>query len=99
MSMNLYLRVDGKEVDLYQTPTHVTRMCLADGESFGYKWDVKGKRAKQAVTAYCHWVQSCSYGKYNSGEEAVDARKLVDQHIKGIIEEVKKGKKIEVYQM
>lgn len=58
MSMNLCLTVDGKDIDLWQTPTYVTNMCLMTSK--GVKRTVSGKKAERALQAYFEWCKDVS---------------------------------------
>lgn len=78
MSVNLYLQdgPDGPETDLWQTPTHITNMCLsinpADGEPDGGHEAVRRR--------YLHWVDSELNGVYQSEEDMNWLRKKIADH-------------------
>jgi hypothetical protein len=57
MSMNLYCSLNGREIGLWQTPTHITYMCLY-GKKFRRGKDVTGKAARRALELYRLWGSS-----------------------------------------
>jgi hypothetical protein len=67
MSMNLHC----DEVNLWQTPTHITWMCYSNRDG---GW--KGIRYR-----YCEWVKGTLNGVYKTTEEADDARYRVSTHL------------------
>jgi hypothetical protein len=70
MSMNLYC----EEVDLLQTPTHITYMCFSnnDGGSEGIKY------------RYLKWVESHLNGIYANEHEMTIMQWPIKNHIKEI---------------
>jgi NMD protein affecting ribosome stability and mRNA decay len=94
--MNLYIEVDGLDIDVWQTPTHITEMCLMDHEG---RWmhEVSGNDALRAVFCYTSWVESTLNGKYDSEEDFNQKRYMVQSHIKETLDAVNKGKKIIAY--
>lgn len=52
MSLNLQCNL----VDLWQTPQHITEMCLMDHE--GVQPNVTGKEAVRALRGYLRWAES-----------------------------------------
>lgn len=67
MSFNL----ECDQMDLWQTPTHITFMCYSneDGGWEGIKY------------RYIQWVEHHSDGVYETAEDANDAREIVKDHI------------------
>jgi len=55
MSHNLQITIDGEHIDVRQTPSHITFMCMMSPT--GWTIHLKGKKAKQAARAYLAWVQ------------------------------------------
>jgi len=55
MSMNIRITVDGEEIDVIQTPSHITYMCMMTHD--GYSLHLKRKKAKRALQSYLVWVQ------------------------------------------
>lgn len=49
MSMNLHAKYNNNEIDLIQTPTWVTKLCL-------YKYDGTKRKWKDTRHLYCQWV-------------------------------------------
>ena len=89
MSLNLYIEVDGNELEIYQTPTYITKMCLAPNK--------QGKVSKtRAINAYIEYVRSKANGVYETAEEAKDARQKVNDHIDEVMSALAGAEKIEV---
>ena len=90
MSMNLHIEVDGVELELYQTPTYITKMCLAPNRD--------GKVSKsRAVNTYLEYVNSTANGVHETAEEAKEERERVNKHITKVLTAVTTAKKVEVY--
>lgn len=98
MSMNLHLQVDGYKIDLWQTPTRITNMCLVD-ENFRVASEVKGKKAKRAIAIYLTWVRGTLDGAWESEEELDTQQEIVFEHIDKIKTTVLEGKKICAFRM
>ncbi len=78
MSMNLYVETeDGKEINLWQTPTWVTDMCLINHKQKYRKW-------KDTRYLYLEWVKSHTQGRWDSTEEADDMRSRVQGQINAL---------------
>ncbi len=87
MSMNLHLTADGFTVDLWQTPTYITEMCLMTSK--GVKSSMSGKQARRAMNIYFNW---CRY--------SVDGNPTIaTRHIKEIQSLLTDEVDIEVYMM
>lgn len=54
MSMNLHCKLNGEKISLWQTPTHITYMCLY-GKQFRRGEAVTGKTARRALELYRLW--------------------------------------------
>jgi hypothetical protein len=90
MSLNLYIEVDGEELEVYQTPTSITKMCLAP--------DRKGRISKhRAVNAYFEYVRGLSDGVYESAEDIKEHRQTLEDHIAEVQAAIKNCEKFEVY--
>ena len=59
MSMNLHLKINGKEIDLFQTPTHITYMCTMTNSGVP-AFKLTGKKAHRAIYCYTEYVSSFS---------------------------------------
>jgi len=98
MSMNLHCDVGGLKIDLIQTPTYVTYMCMvqSDGKISG---QVTGKEAKRALYIYLEWVKfGISYQwPSKNGDERQLNKELVDGEILKINKILKSKGKLEVY--
>jgi hypothetical protein len=51
MSLNLHCN----KIELWQTPTYISVICLTSDD--GYKDELKGAKAKSALTRYCKWAE------------------------------------------
>ena len=79
MSTSLYCEDGGREVALWQTPSHITAMCLS--------WDEKGKSdggTEGVRRRYLLWVKSHTDGVWQSAEDLKDRRALVEAHVQMI---------------
>ncbi len=86
MSMNLHVEDDtGYEIDLWQTPTWVTDMCL-----FSWKINKEGYRQQRkwedTLIIYLDWVRSHSQGRWDSVEESQDMQDRISSHVKELNE-------------
>lgn len=95
MSMNLTLEVDGRDIELWQTPTYITHMCLMDSDG-KYSTKTTPIEARRAIWCYITWVESTTNGVWESSEALQEARDLVNSHRKEILLELKSFKTIEV---
>ena len=98
MSMNLYITVDGRELELYQTPSHITNMCMmgTDGE---VKSEVKGKKAQRAIACYLEYVNSMKSGAFKSQEDYEMAARCVNEHVGAVTNWTKGPSKVVVYML
>ena len=76
MSMNLNCNL----VDLLQTPTSVTKMCVATPDGYTME-DLTGYEAQRALQAYISWVQGRLDGLWNSTEELEAEEVFVKEHV------------------
>lgn len=95
MSMNLYIKFDGQKIDVYQTPTHITYMCLM--ADTGRKFEMRGKEAKRAVNCYLEYVGGLMNRSYDSEEEMNDYCDPIREHIRNIQVLMQSAKKVEAY--
>ena len=82
MSMNLTLHdgEDGPQIDLWQTPTWVTWICLSYGPETGIPdGDHAGVRRR-----YIQWVESHLNGAFRDAEELEQQREWVKGHIETV---------------
>ena len=93
--MNLTLEVNGRDVELWQTPTYITYMCLMDADG---KCSTKTEllEAKRAIYCYLTWINSTTNGVWASSQEHEAARANVNRHVKEVLQELKSAKTIEV---
>jgi len=54
MSLKLHITIDGKEISVYPTPTHITHMCMTT--ELGWAVRLKGRKAKRAIHSYIVWA-------------------------------------------
>ncbi len=99
MSMNLNLEINGKAVNLYQTPTWVSNMCqvplILEGD--------KRKYREMAVEIYCQWVEGLhTSGAFTNEEDYKafqEAHSMDIRHTKEIRGMIKNAKTVEVWVM
>ena len=95
MSINLHCN----KVDLWQTPTYVTYMCLMTPKGVE---DAKGAEAVRALKCYVEWAGSLlPHHAYRGGsieeQENNDFRERLNDHIAEINAAIKQPKTLEVY--
>jgi hypothetical protein len=95
MSMNLCVEFDGRQFELRQTPTSVTRMCLVDAE--GCCSTRTGNKAKRAIQIYKQWLLGTLNGVWFTQEELDDARNSVNDHLNELLTDMARAKIIEAY--
>jgi hypothetical protein len=80
MSMNLYCN----KVELRQTPTWVTNICMMTDK--GPAYNVTGKDAQRALLCYIEWIKSLGRTSWDSSEqEDVDEEvAIMNNHIKEV---------------
>jgi hypothetical protein len=81
MSMNLHLSEgeEGPEINLWQTPTHITDMCLS--------YDSTGKPdggMAGVMRRYVVWVRNHTNGVWSSKKDFTAMRERVDDHLEAI---------------
>ena len=79
MSMNLFMKKDKTAIDLWQTPTHITHMCLMSDTSI--EAEVTGKKAVRAMRCYMEWVRSTLNGVWDDPELLKSAQERVTEHL------------------
>ena len=92
MSMNLKCN----KMELWQTPTHVTYMCMMTSK--GVADEFTGKKARRALKIYQQWVSSCHPMQATTSEEEEamkDGIRTCQEHIQQV-EEVMKRKNLVV---
>lgn len=112
MSNNLYCKIDGNKIDLWQTPTRITAILLVNEHGELDPFDkLTGKHAKRVLWAYINWVwnhryEGISLYHYDGTSNRENYDKHIkywtergDAHIKEIKELMKTCKKIEVWGM
>lgn len=95
MSMNLTLKVNSRNIELWQTPTYITYMCLMDSDG-KYSTKTELEEAKRAIHCYLTWVESTTNGVWDNHQDYLYARKQMNDHVKEILDELKRTKTIEV---
>jgi hypothetical protein len=98
--MNLHATWDGEEIDLRQTPTHITNMICINSE--GLISCLTGNDAIRGLYAYLEWVTHAtmkpSYANEDDLEEDLLERKKQIDYIMCYINKAKRTKKkLEVY--
>ena len=94
MSMNLHARCAGKPIELYQTPTYITRMILVSSD--GPVGSLKGKKARRALNSYIEWVSDPGPRVFDNTEEYLQWREIRNDHARDI-EEILDCPDLEVY--
>ena len=81
MSMNLHLTdgEEGPEISLWQTPTHITDMCLSYDKNGVPDGGMVG-----VMRRYQIWVRSQTNGVWKSKEELDVMREQVKAHLEDI---------------
>jgi len=87
MSINLHMEVKRIKIDLWQTPTFITYMCLVNDKG-KVRGAVKGKEARRSLYIYLEWVRSHASGMFKSSEDANDARLTVNEHLEELLKYV-----------
>lgn len=95
MSINLHCN----KVNLWQTPTYITYMCLMTTKGVE---DAAGERAVQALKCYVEWAGSLlPHSVYRSGSEEEqennEFRELLTEHIAKINSAIEQQETLEVY--
>lgn len=87
--MNLHAEDEsGRELNLWQTPTWVSYMCLLNHKNERRKW-------KDTRHIYLEWVKSNSQGSFASIEESDE----IGERVKSQVKEVMDAGKLEFYVM
>jgi len=84
MSMNLHC----KQLELWQTPTHITYMCVMQDDG-KISSNLKGKKARRALYMYRQWVRSCINGVWDDEEERKSHEEFLNNHVKRINDVIK----------
>lgn len=92
MSLNLHCN----KIDLRQTPTFVTEMCMVQSDG-DMPWELSGKKAQHALWIYIQWLHGTLNGAYESTQAANERCAMVDAEIQEI-KKVMKDKKLKVTQ-
>lgn len=96
MSMNLHAKTCSGTIDLWQTPTYITRMCLMSAS--GQKNRVKGKRATRALRCYIEYCRGTLDGSWSSSVDLQLRIESFREH-KKFIDTIINEKSLEVYMM
>jgi hypothetical protein len=93
MSTNLHIEVDGRELEIEQTPTWVTYMCLVDHD--GYRTRT-GKSAISAMLRYREYIRGRLNGDWNP-EDLKEMLQFIHEQVRIINEAISTGKKFKAY--
>ena len=99
MSMNLHASCAGKPIELYQTPTYITRMILVS--SNGPVACLKGKQARRALHSYFAWLlypKSQVFGSDKEYEEFKNMLEVRKNHVKEV-QKFLESPDLEVYEL
>lgn len=86
MSMNLTCHVGKKRIDLVQTPTYITDMCLSYGKDRSPDGGMEGVRRR-----YVLWLELLRQEQFNQEKNAKEQKDIWD-YFSERIEEIKKLK-------
>ena len=75
MSMNLTLHDGEREINLWQTPTHITFMCLSSDDYGNPDGGMLGVRKR-----YLIWVDSHMNGVWNDADDLNAMRENIAEH-------------------
>lgn len=78
MSMNLCATCNGKPIELYQTPTYITRMILVSSD--GPVVSLKGKKARRALHSYIEWVLNPGALVFETPQEYIEWELRIQEH-------------------
>jgi len=95
MSDNLCAKCGKDVINLWQTPTQITRIILVDDRG-GIKM-LKGKNARRALMAYREWVRYSRNGSWESMDALNEYTEAVNEHIWYIDQILDSFKPLEVY--
>ena len=84
MSYNLHITVDGEELSLYQTPTYITRKCLALNDE------------EQAISCYLEYAKYILYQCDDTDGRTANKR-ILKRHTDYLTAKLAHGVHIEVY--
>lgn len=76
MSMNLHC----KELDLWQTPTHITYMCMSLDKKGNPDGGMEGVRKR-----YLYWVRSHTNGVWKVPEQYEEMKSNVKEHCEAVL--------------
>ena|ERR1017187_10425465 len=99
MSMNLHCESDKIKVELTQTPTQITNMCVVQPDGT-LLVELTGKKAKHALRIYIEWVAGSLNGLYQTEKEIDEYNERsfsLNKHIHEINKVINSKKKLEVY--
>jgi hypothetical protein len=94
--MNLNCSLNGIAIDLRQTPTYISNMCMIQ-PSGKVAMLVTGKKAKHALYIYTMWVKNSTNGVWNNDDDLNCAREDVQLELDKIKKIISSRKKLEVW--
>ena len=98
MSMNLNCRLGGTHINLRQTPTQISYMCIVQCDG-SMPNELTGNKARHALQIYCKWVEGSLNGMWPSVEALKEANQHNLEEINRIQDIIKSKKKLEVWVM
>jgi thiaminase len=95
MSMNLHCN----KLDLWQTPTQITYMCLVQPDN-EIASNVAGKKARHALAIYRKWVEynQTNIINWQNEYDCANYKKCVEEHLTAI-DKIAKAKDLELWVM
>jgi hypothetical protein len=97
MSINLHCKWKGIEVNLDQTPTYITNMCMVQPNG-KVCWELTGKKAKHVLQIYCQWLGSNRNGTWKTPEEYIAAHEYIKKRVADIQRVIRSKGKVVTYQ-
>ena len=82
MSMNLTVECGGAYLDLWQTPTYITYMCVMN--SAGQTGTLTGDDAIRALHMYLTWVKNSLNGVWNDKQAYQDTIERVQDEVDNV---------------
>ncbi len=85
MSMNLFAENNGVEINLWQTPTWVTYMCIDSYKQDKHSGNPLQRKWKDTRHLYLEWVKSHSQGRWDSEVEWQEMVDNIKEHVDNIM--------------
>ena len=87
MSVNLTAKTQNGTIELWQTPSWVTRACLID--SYGDVKTRRGPTARHALQIYLLWVSSLMEGVWHDAEAFENQKEITRDHVAAVRDRIR----------